>query len=228
MEWLRSAWEFLSQLDRHITDLAGQNPALFYGLYSGSIFAETGLVVMPILPSETLVFSVGVLAASNHAVDPWLAGALALVATLLGDCVGMMLGRTVGRRWLLGRSGKVLGEKSVRWSERYFDRYGPRTVLISRFLPIIRSAAPFLAGTAQMPIRTFLIFNGAGAVIWSVAFMAGGYFFGQIPFVEENIGIIVPVLGAIVAIPLVLQIWQSRRMAAADRDGGAGGSTGGP
>ena len=100
-----------------------------------------------------------------------------------------------------------------------FDRYGPRTVLISRFLPIIRSAAPFLAGTAQMPIRTFLIFNGAGAVIWSVAFMAGGYFFGQIPFVEQNIGIIVPVLGAIVAIPLVLQVWQSRRMAAGERDG---------
>lgn len=211
MDWLQSVWEFVTRLDHRITELAGDRPLTFYAVYAGSIFAETGLVVTPFVPSETLVFTVGVLSANHHALNPWLAGVLALAATLAGDFAGMMLGRTIGRSWLLGRSGKVLGEKSVRWSESYFERYGSRTVLISRFIPIIRTAVPFLAGAGEMRLRTFLVFNAAGAVLWTAIFLAGGYYFGQIPFVEENLAWIVPALGVIVAVPVAFQVWHHRR-----------------
>lgn len=211
MEWLQSVWEFLSQLDQKITGLAGERPVAFYGVYAASVFAETGLVVTPFVPSETLIFAVGVVAAGDQTLNPWLGGAVALAATLLGDFCGMMLGRTVGRRWLSGRSGKFLGKKSVRWSERYFERHGAKTVLISRFVPLIRTAVPFLAGAGEMPIRTFLAFNAAGAVLWVAMFLAGGYFFGKIPFVEENLAWIVPALGVVAAVPLAIQVWHGRR-----------------
>lgn len=212
MDLLRSAWSFLQGLDERILELAQEQTGLFYGLYTGSIFAETGLVVTPFLPSETLVFSVATLSAENGAISPWAAGLLAAGATLLGDMTNLFIGRTLGRRYFARREGRILGQRSVRWSERYFDRYGPRTVFVCRFLPVIRTAAPFLAGIGGMRVRTFLVFNGAGAVTWAVLFTAGGYFFGQIPVVERNFPLVVAAVGLISLLPVALEIWHQRRL----------------
>lgn len=220
MDLLRSAWSFLHRLDERIVEFAREQTGLFYGLYSGSIFAETGLVVTPFLPSETLVFSVASLAAESGPVSPWLAGALAAAATLLGDVTNLFIGRTLGRRFFAGREGRILGKRSVRWAERYFEHYGPRTVFVCRFLPLIRTAAPFLAGMGSMPVRTFVAFNAAGALTWSILFVCAGYFFGQIPAVERNFPLVLAAVACISLVPVGLELWHTRRLDEAEEAGG--------
>lgn len=220
MEWLGSALDFLSGLDEEINAFAGDRPVVFYVLYAASIFAETGLVVTPFLPSETLVFGVGAVAAENHQVNVWLGALLAAGATVSGDFVNMLLGRTLGRRFLLEREGKLLGKRSVRWAERYFERYGARTVFLCRFLPLVRTAAPFLAGMGDMPKRTFLAFNASSAVAWTALYLASGYFFGQIDAVERNFGIAVATVALVAFLPVVVQAWHKRRVARGE--GGTG------
>ncbi|MFP3939411.1 MAG: VTT domain-containing protein [Thermoanaerobaculia bacterium] len=222
MDLLRSTWRFLHGLDELILEFAREQTVLFYGLYSGSIFAETGLVVTPFLPSETLVFSVATLAAENGPVNPWLAGALAAAATLLGDVANLFIGRTLGRRYFVQREGRILGKRSVRWAERYFERYGPRTVFVCRFLPLIRTAAPFLAGMGGMPVRTFVAFNAAGAVTWAILFVCAGYFFGQIPAVERNFPLVVAAAACISLVPVGLELWHTRRLDGAEEEGKSG------
>lgn len=212
MDLLRTAWRFLHTLDERILEFAREQTGLFYGLYSGSIFAETGFVVTPFLPSETLVFSVATLAAENGPVDPWLGGVLAAAATLLGDVTNLFIGRTLGRRYFVQREGRILGKRSVQWAQRYFERYGPRTVFVCRFLPLIRTAAPFLAGMGEMPVRKFVAFNAAGAVTWSILFVCAGYFFGQIPAVERNFPLVVVAAACISLVPVGLELWQARQM----------------
>ena len=222
MDLLRTAWRFLHTLDERILEFAREQTGLFYGLYSGSIFAETGFVVTPFLPSETLVFSVATLAAESGTVNPWLAGLLAATATLLGDVTNLFIGHTLGRRYFVRREGRILGKRSVHWAERYFDRYGPRTVFICRFLPLIRTAAPFLAGMGRMPVRTFVAFNAAGALTWSILFVCAGYFFGQIPAVERNFPLVVAAVAFISLVPVGLELWHTRHLDGAQ----AGGSDG--
>lgn len=221
MDWFQSTWQMLQGFDEEILRFASERTVLFYTLYCASLFAETGLVVAPFLPSETLVFSLGALASEDHQVDPWLGGVLAAGATLLGDFVNMLLGRTLGRRFLAEREGRILGERSVRWSERYFERYGPRTVFICRFLPLLRTAAPFLAGMGEMRIRTFLAFNASSAVVWSSLFVAAGYFFGQISFVERNFPLVIALVAFVALVPAVAQFWHQRRMKGGEDSGPA-------
>lgn len=222
MEWLGSALDFLSGLDREISGFAGERPVLFFVLYAASIFAETGLVVTPFLPSETLVFGVGALASENDHVNVWLGGLLAAGATLSGDTVNMLLGRTLGRRFLLEREGKLLGKRSVRWAERYFERNGARTVFLCRFLPLVRTAAPFLAGMGDMRKRTFLAFNASSAAAWTVLYLAAGYFFGQIEVVERNFAIAVAAVALVAFLPVAVQAWHKRRVARSDEGAGEG------
>ncbi|HET7040584.1 MAG TPA: VTT domain-containing protein, partial [Gemmatimonadales bacterium] len=191
---LRQFIDLFLHLDRHLTDLVAQYGAWAYGILFGIIFAETGFVVTPFLPGDSLLFAAGAIAALGN-FDPWLLGLLLIAAAFLGNVVNYSVGRWVGRRAFTGE---------VRWLRKdYLDRahafvekHGVVAIIITRFAPILRTFAPFVAGVTGMGYRRFLAFNAIGAALWVGLFVGAGYFFGNLPQVKHNFSLVI--LGIIV------------------------------
>jgi len=155
------------------------------------IFAETGLVVTPFLPGDSLLFAVGALAAvdTRGTLTAPFASVLLAVAAILGNTLNYSIGRALGPAAFSGRY-RFLKQEYLRRTEEFFLRYGAMAVFLSRFMPIIRTFAPFVAGVGRMPALRFLAYNLAGAVTWVLLFIWGGYLFGNIPFVKDNFGLV--------------------------------------
>jgi membrane-associated protein len=206
-------------LDRHLADVVALYHAWIYGIVFFIIFAETGLVVTPFLPGDSLLFAVGALAAVDrsgtlHAPVMW---ALVCAAAILGNTSNYAIGRAIGPRAFNGRI-PLLKPQHLKRTEAYFARHGAVTVLLSRFLPLLRTFAPFVAGVGRMAYGTFQAYNIAGGIAWGTLFIWGGYLFGNIPLVKNHFGFVT--LG-IIAISLVPMIWAlvSDRMLNARRAG---------
>jgi membrane-associated protein len=184
-------------VDRHLAQLAAQYHGAIYAILFAVIFAETGLVVTPFLPGDSLLFASGALAASGgggplEAPALW---ALLAAAAALGNTTNCAIGRTVGSRAFSGRHRLFRLEHLYR-TEAFFQRYGAMTIVLSRFMPIIRTFAPFVAGIGRMPYLRFQAYNVLGAAAWTALFVWGGYLFGNIPIVKANFGLVT--LGIIV------------------------------
>ena len=183
------AWliDFILHLDRHLVELLTRFDLWIYPILFAVIFAETGLIVTPFLPGDSLLFALGALAAvdsSGTLNAPLLSGLLA-VAAVLGNTVNYAVGRAIGPPAFSGRY-RLLKVEYLRYTEGFFRRYGGMAVLLSRFMPIIRTCAPFVAGIARMPFARFLAYNLAGGVAWVMLFVWGGYLFGNIPLVKAH------------------------------------------
>jgi membrane-associated protein len=209
MELLQSLVDFVLHVDRHIAELVRDYGVWTYGILFVIIFMETGLVVTPFLPGDSLLFAAGALAATG-ALDVFRLYVLLLGAALLGDNVNYAIGSWVGPRAFDGRLGFLKRSHQER-TEHFFQRYGGKTVVISRFIPIVRTYTPFVAGASRMPYLRFLAYSVVAGVSWMTIFLVGGYFFGNIPVVRENFGLVVIAIILVSVLPAVVELLRHRR-----------------
>ncbi len=176
------------------------------------VFCETGLVVTPFLPGDSLLFAAGAFAAIGR-LDPWIVTALLFGAAVIGDAVNYRIGRTVGR--LILTRGSFLGLPirpiHIARTQRYYDRYGAKTVVVARFIPIVRTFAPFVAGVGMMPSRIFTAYNLAGGALWTLLFVFGGYLFGNVPIVRHNFETVILLIVFISLLPAIVAALAERK-----------------
>lgn len=216
MDMLRQVVDLFLHLDVHLNDLAGTWGAWLYLVLFAIIFCETGLVFTPILPGDSLLFAVGALAATDGSPLQlsWLLGLL-IVAAVLGDAVNYAVGKWLGPRVFRFESSWLLNKKHLIETQQFYDRYGGITIVLARFIPIIRTFAPFVAGIGKMEYRRFALFNISGAIAWVVLFLLGGYYFSNFPIVKRHFHIVLVAIVVISVLPGILKLLLARRRPAA-------------
>lgn len=202
--------DFLLHFDTLLTSIIQQYGVWAYVFVFVVIFCETGLVITPFLPGDSLLFIMGTLTAAKL-LDLPLALAIVAVAGILGDTVNYHVGRTIGPKIFHSDTNRFLNKKHLVQTQKFYDTYGPKTIIFARFIPIIRTFAPFVAGIGKMEYKKFLTWNVIGGLIWTFFFILTGYFFGNIPFIKKNITLVV--LGIIIlsVIPPAIEYLRSRR-----------------
>lgn len=213
MEILHQVLDLLLHLDRHLTDITAQYGTWTYAILFLIVFAETGLVVTPILPGDSLLFAAGAIAALGG-LDVTVVVFLLIVAAILGDTVNYWIGARIGRRAFKGDIRFIKQEYLVR-TERFYEKHGGKTIILARFVPIIRTFAPFVAGIGVMEYRRFLIYNVVGGVVWVTLFTLGGYYFGNLPLVKQNFSLVVLAIIILSVLPIVIEFIKARRESAA-------------
>ena len=210
MELLALGWDVLVHLDRYLGEWLALYGVWFYAILFVIIFCETGLVVWPFLPGDSLLFVVGALAATAG-LDVVFLTALIVVAALSGDNVNYWIGRWLGPRMFHFRDSRLFNPKHLERTHAFYDRHGGKTIVIARFVPIVRTFAPFVAGIGQMFYARFLAFSAAGAMLWSVSLVGAGYLFGNIPAVKNNLTLVIIAIVAISVTPIALEWLRVRR-----------------
>lgn len=217
MSLLHSATDLILHLDRHLVELVMNYHLWVYAILFGVIFAETGFVVTPILPGDSLLFGVGALAAvdDSHTLQIGWAYLLLAGAAILGNSVNYSIGRLLGERAFSG-SYRFFKLEYLRRTEVYFRRHGGITVFLSRFTPIVRTFAPFVAGIGHMPYLRFQAFNIVGGALWVALFLMGGYVFGNLPWIKHNFGLVTLLVVALSLVPLLIVAIRDRKTSAVD------------
>jgi membrane-associated protein len=201
--------DILLHLDRHLSEIIQQYGIWTYLILFLIVFCETGLVVTPFLPGDSLLFAVGTFAALG-ALDLWLVVALLIAAAILGDSVNYAIGARVGPRVFRQEGVRFLNRKHLDRTHEFYERYGAKTIVIARFVPIVRTFAPFVAGIGRMTYRRFLFYNVAGAVLWVAILVPGGYLFGNIPVVRRNFSLVIFAIIILSILPGVIEVWRQR------------------
>lgn len=197
--------DFILHLDRHLVELVTRFDTWVYAILFLIIFAETGLVVTPFLPGDSLLFAVGALAAvdSTGTLDPLSAWVLLAAAAILGNTTNYAIGKAIGPRAFSGNV-RFLKVAYLRRTEEFFERHGGKTIILSRYVPIVRTFAPFVAGIGRMRYARFQLHNCIGGITWVAVFVWGGYLFGNIPLVKNNFGVVTLIIIAVSLVPMAL------------------------
>jgi membrane-associated protein len=204
---------FVLHADQHLLDLFRDYGLWVYAILFLIVFCETGLVVTPFLPGDSLLFAAGALAAGGG-LDVHLLAALLFTAAVLGDSVNNTVGRSAGLRLFRDPHSRVFRRDYLDRTERFYARHGPKTIVIARFIPIVRTFAPFVAGLGHMPYRVFLLWNVAGAFLWVGAFIYAGYAFGDLPVVRQNFTLLILGIIVVSVLPVVIEaikVWRAPR-----------------
>ncbi|MCB0089144.1 MAG: DedA family protein [Caldilineaceae bacterium] len=212
MQLLSTIVDLFLHLDEHLTNVVSAYGGWTYALLFIIIFLETGFVVTPVLPGDSLLFAAGALAAiSNSALNIVLVFGLLFVAAVLGDTVNYGIGHRVGP---LAFDGKIplLNQKHLQKTQEFYERHGGKTIVLARFIPIVRTFAPFVAGVGIMEYRRFIAFNVVGAFLWTSLFTFAGYFFGHIPIVEKNFELVLVAIVLLSVAPMVVEYVRNRFM----------------
>jgi membrane-associated protein len=204
VEFLQQFFEYILHIDTHLLELCSAYGAWIYAVLFAIIFCETGFVVTPFLPGDSLLFAVGSLAALG-ALRIDVAIPLLVCAALGGDNVNYWIGRTIGPKVFSKEKSRLFNKEYLDRTHKFYQKYGKITVIIARFLPIIRTFAPFVAGIGKMRYRIFLLFSIIGAALWVNIFAFMGYFFGNIPLVKQNFSLVVLALVTIPGIPAAVE-----------------------
>lgn len=209
---MRDLLGFILHIDGRLAAFIAEYGTWTYGLLFAIVFCETGLIVTPFLPGDSLLFAAGAFAGAG-ALDIVLLLALLFVAAVLGDAVNYWIGRKVGARIVARGSlfGLPVRREHVERTNRFYAKYGGKTLVIARFMPIVRTFAPFVAGVGGMEYRRFAVYNVLGAAVWVASFTLGGYFFGNIPAVKENFTLVILAIIVISVIPPVVEVVRARR-----------------
>jgi membrane-associated protein len=200
----------LLALDRSVALIATEYGPWFYAILAAIIFAETGLVVFPLLPGDSLLFIAGTVIAAAG-LDVHLLVLVLAVAAILGDSVNYAVGRYLGPKVFDRPDSRWLRKEYLARTQRFYERYGGVTIIIARFVPIVRTFAPFLAGVAAMAYARFLAYNVVGGVMWIALLVYAGYFFGNIPWVKDNLSFIVIAIVVVSLIPAAVTFLRERR-----------------
>jgi membrane-associated protein len=202
--------DFILNIQEHLTEFTRENGSLIYGLLFLIVFCETGLVVTPFLPGDSLLFAVGALAADTASgLNFWIAALVLLVAAILGDTVNYWIGRKFGG-WMMRTFPRVVKPSHIQKTNEFFVRYGGKTIILARFVPIVRTFAPFVAGSGEMDYRRFMFFNVIGALLWVGTLLPAGWFFGNIPVVKENFELVVLGIIGFSVLPMVWEIARAK------------------
>jgi membrane-associated protein len=202
--------DFILHLDTHLADLTARYGAWAYGILSLILFAETGLVVTPFLPGDSLLFAAGALAAAGGGLNVYGLWPCLLLAVFCGDNVNYWVGHRLGRR-VFRKDARFLKLDYLHRTEAFYARYGGRAVVFARFIPIVRTYAPFVAGASKMPYGRFITFSAGGSLVWISLFLFGGYFFGNIPAVKDNFLMVILAILLLSVAPAVIELVKHRR-----------------
>jgi membrane-associated protein len=203
--------DIVLHLDHHLTELLAQYGVWIHGILFAVIFAETGLVVTPFLPGDSLLFAVGAMAAidTGGTLSAPLLWVLLGVAAILGNTANYTIGRAIGAHAFSGRYA-FINVEYLRRTEGWFERHGPATIVLSRFAPIVRTFAPFVAGVGHMPFGRFCAYNAVGGIAWVGVFIWGGYLFGNLPVVRGNFGFVTIGIIGVSMMPMVVMALRDR------------------
>lgn|SRR5690554_24159 len=206
--------DFILNIDVHLAEILANYGIWIYGILFLIIFVETGLVVMPFLPGDSLLFATGMLAAQYpESLNVWIVIGLLLIAAITGDSLNYAIGKNVGDRML---NFKIFGKKPVQpehidKTHEFYNKYGSKTIVIARFVPIVRTLAPFVAGIGRMHYPTFISYNVIGAILWVVGITLAGFFLGNIPLIKDNFSSVILIIIFLSVLPIFFSIWQERR-----------------
>jgi membrane-associated protein len=209
MDWLHYLTDILLHIDKHLANIISDYGTVTYAILFLVIFVETGFVVMPFLPGDSLLFAAGAFVAMDAFNLPILLGVLG-AAAVLGDTVNYWIGRSIGQR---AYSLSWVNREHLDRAQAFYDTYGGKTIVLARFVPIVRTFAPFVAGIGKMPYSTFILYNIVGGVAWVLICVFAGYFFGNIPLVKKNFELVVLGIVLISILPIVLEVWKARKQA---------------
>ncbi|MEX0890681.1 MAG: DedA family protein [Gemmatimonadota bacterium] len=209
MEWIAALVDFIFHIDVHLDEIIRAYGLWTYAILFAIVFVETGLVIMPFLPGDSLLFAAGTFAARGS-LNPGTLTGLLIVAAVLGDTVNYWIGHFLAPRISTGRV-RFVNQQHLARTHAFFEKHGGKTIVLARFIPIVRTFAPFVAGVGAMDYARFLAYNVGGAIAWVCLFVWAGYFFGNIPTVEENFTLVIMAIILLSVLPGVVEWLRSRR-----------------
>jgi membrane-associated protein len=201
--------EIFRSLTKNLDQFTIDHGNTTYAILMAIIFVETGFVIMPFLPGDSLLFAAGAVA-SRGFLNPALLAVSLIAAAVIGDTVNYQVGKAIGPRVMKGEKSRLFNKKHLEKTHKFFEKYGPKTIVLARFVPIVRTFAPFVAGAGAMNYRTFIVYNVIGAVAWVSLMLGSGYLLGQIPFVKERFELIVVGIVILSVMPMVVEWWRAR------------------
>jgi membrane-associated protein len=223
VDLLLPGWDLFVHLDRHLAVLLQQYGAWVYLLLFAIIFCETGLVVTPFLPGDTLLFIAGALAAGGD-IDVHLLALLLVAAAALGNTVNYSIGRFLGPKVFHWEESRFFNRRALERAHAFYEKHGGKTIVITRFVPILRTFAPFVAGIARMTYLNFTAYNLAGALAWVLSLLYAGYWFGNVPFVKENLTWVIIGIVVLSVTPLAFE-YARQRLKGAGTEGRSDGES---
>ncbi|MBF0478865.1 MAG: DedA family protein [Candidatus Omnitrophica bacterium] len=201
--------DFVIHIQRHLHEIIQHFGVWSYLILFLIVFCETGLVVTPFLPGDSLLFTAGTFAAIGSFKVLWL-WAILVLAAILGDNTNYFIGKIFGERWIKNEKSKLFKKENIEKTHGFFEKYGGKTLILAQFVPIIRTFAPFVAGVGLMSYKKFLFFNVSGVLLWVSLFVFGGYYFGNIPIVKEHFSVVILMIIVISMLPAVWEIYKAR------------------
>ena len=208
MSFVRNAVDFILHIDVHLATIVSQYGGWTYGILFLIIFCETGLVVTPFLPGDSLLFATGALAAATD-LNVIILFILLTAAAILGDAVNYWVGKTVGEKLFDGRI-RYLRREHLDRTHAFYEKYGGKTIVIARFVPIVRTFAPFVAGMGSMSYAKFAAYNVIGGIVWIGSLLFAGFLFGNLPIVRDNFGLVIIAIIILSILPAVIEILRGR------------------
>lgn len=201
---------FILHIGDHLQELVNNYGNWIYAILFAIVFCETGLVVLPFLPGDSMLFAAGTIAAVGD-MNIFVLISLLIVAAILGDFVNFEIGKHFGQKLFSNPNSKIFKQSYLQKTHDYYEKYGGRTIIIARFIPIVRTFAPFVGGMGNMNYAQFARYNIVGAVLWVVSFTTLGYFFGQLPFVKEHFSWIMIAIIVFSVVPMIVEIIRHRK-----------------
>lgn len=210
MELLRTLIDLILHLDSHLQELVRDYGVWVYAILFLIIFCETGLVVTPILPGDSLLFVAGALAGAG-AMNVHLLALLLCIAAVLGDAVNFWVGHYIGPKVFKYEDSRFFKKAYLEKAHAFYEKHGGKTIILARFIPIVRTYAPFVAGVSRMDYRQFVAYNIIGAIIWVGSLTYAGYFFGNIPWIKQNLTLVIISIVFLSILPAIIEYLRSRR-----------------
>ncbi len=201
--------DIFRSLTKNLDQFTVDHGNVTYVILMAIVFVETGFVIMPFLPGDSLLFAAGAVASRGFLNAPLLAIGL-FAAAVIGDTVNYQIGKAIGPRVMKSESSRWFNKKHLVKTHKFFEKYGPKTIVLARFVPIVRTFAPFVAGAGAMNYRTFIVYNVVGAAAWVTLMLGSGYLLGQIPFVKERFELIVIGIVVLSVLPMAIEWWRAR------------------
>ncbi|HDL8052597.1 TPA: DedA family protein [Yersinia enterocolitica] len=219
MEFIRFVIDFILHIDVHLAELVAQYGVWVYGILFLILFCETGLVITPFLPGDSLLFVAGALASlPSNDINVHIMVALMVTAAILGDAINYTIGRVFGEKLFSNPDSKIFRRSYLDKTHQFYEKHGGKAIILARFVPIIRTFAPFVAGMGKMSYRHFAAYNVIGALVWVLLFTYAGYWFGNMPFVQDNLKLLIVAIIVVSILPGVFEVWRHRRAAARQKN----------
>lgn len=219
MEFIRFVIDFILHIDVHLAELVAQYGVWVCGILFLILFCETGLVVTPFLPGDSLLFVAGALASlPSNDINVHIMVALMVTAAILGDAINYTIGRVFGEKLFSNPDSKIFRRSYLDKTHQFYEKHGGKAIILARFVPIIRTFAPFVAGMGKMSYRHFAAYNVIGALVWVLLFTYAGYWFGNMPFVQDNLKLLIVAIIVVSILPGVFEVWRHRRAAARQKN----------